>query len=106
MVCTTPSLAQTMLISVTSLAAAKYDKDLVKLLLKSGVNPNSETRTMATTTLTNAAGFGFLKIVKILIKNGTELEFSEPLHVAAGTPSKYSGRLEVITYLLGEGIDI
>lgn len=85
--------------------------DFVKSALKQGFDPNSLHETIGSRPLTAAASKGYLELVKLLIKNGAEINLQDtwktlppgrtPLEIACR-----NGHIEVVNYLLAHGADV
>ncbi len=87
-------------------AASRGQIDIVKYLIKCGIDVNERGEGMAEGgALTDAAFRGHLKIVKYLYRNGAELDVSNgtrnPLFAAI-----YNGHFDVVKFLVEKGIDI
>ncbi len=79
-------------------------EEILKALLESGANPNVKME-LEFTPLLRVAGKGDITIAKILLKYGADLHyeaksFGTALHVAA-----QNGKLEVVKFLLEEGLN-
>lgn len=87
-------------------AASRGQIDIVKYLIKCGIDVNARGEGMAEGgALKDAAFQGHLKIVKCLYRNGAELDVSNgtrnPLFAAI-----YNGHFDVVKFLVESGIDI
>ena len=86
------------------IASAEGDFTTVKYLIDLGFDVNKRAGTFNGNSLNEAAGEGFIEIVKYLMSHGAELDISEPdrnpLFAAI-----YGGYKQIVNLLLNSGID-
>jgi ankyrin repeat protein len=87
------------------IAAKKGNLDIVKFLVKEGIDIDARGGTFDSSALNLAAGADYLDIVKYLVRAGAELDVSlakrNPLFGAI-----YGGHKNVVEFLVEKGIDI
>lgn len=81
------------------------DEALTRWFLEHGADPNSFGKP-GSNILDVAAANSTPAVFDLLLKYGTNLEYSDALHSAAGELQDKPGRVEMMTHLLDIGIDI